>query len=88
MGIKPLKDRVLLKPFKQPERTSGGIFLPESATEKQQQAVVVAIGTDKKNIQVKVGDKVLYEKSGGTEIEIGSEKHLLVKSVDILAIID
>jgi len=87
MGIKPLKDRVLLKPFKQPERTSGGIYLPESATEKQQEAVVVAIGTDKKNIHVKVGDKVLYEKFGGTEIEIGTEKHLLVKSADILAII-
>jgi chaperonin GroES len=95
MGIRPLKDRVLLRPLKQPEKTKSGIFLPESATEKSQQAVVVGVGPGclddngkKIPMDVKVGDKVLYEKFGGTEIDIDGEKHLLVKASEILAITD
>jgi chaperonin GroES len=72
---------------KEPKKTKGGIFIPESATEKPQQAIVVEVGDDKKNITVKKGDRVIYEKFGGTEIEIDGETHLIIKMNEILAVI-
>ena len=87
MKIKPLKDRVLIQPIKEPKKTKGGIYIPESAKEKPLFAKAVEIGDDKKNITVKKGDKVLYEKFGGTEIEVDGETYLLVKMNDILAVV-
>ena len=87
MKIKPLKDRVLIQPIKEPAKTKGGIYIPESAKEKSQEAIVVEVGDDKKNITVKKGDRVIYEKFGGTEIEIDGETHLIIKMNEILAVI-
>ena len=89
MNIKPLYDRVLLKPIVEPEKTKGGIFIPDSAKKKPQQAEVVAVGpgTDKKKVTVKIGDVVLYEKYGGTEIDFDNESYLMIKAEEILAVI-
>jgi len=87
MKVKPLKDRVLIQPVKEPKKTKGGILIPESAKEKPQQAIVVEVGDDKKNITVKKGDRVIYEKFGGTEIDIDGEPHIIIKMNEILAVI-
>ena len=88
MKIKPIGDRVLVKAEEGEEKTAGGIFIPQTAQEKTQTGVVEAIGDDKENIKVSVGQKVMYDKYAGTTIKVdGKEKHLL-KSDDILAIIE
>ncbi|TVR03945.1 MAG: co-chaperone GroES [Spirochaetaceae bacterium] len=85
MKISPLGDRVLLKTEKEEEKTKSGLFIPETAQEKTQTAVVVAIGDDKDVIKVKVGDKVMYDKYAGTIIKIDGVEHLIVKMDDIIA---
>ena len=85
MKISPLGDRVLLKTEKEEEKTKSGLFIPETAQEKTQTAVVVAIGDDKDVIKVKVGDKVMYDKYAGTNIKIDGVEHLIVKMDDIIA---
>ncbi|HDC92350.1 co-chaperone GroES [Candidatus Acetothermia bacterium] len=89
MKIKPLGNRVLVKKIEQEERkTPGGIVLPESVKdEKAIRGEVVAVGTAEK-IEVKEGDKVLVSAYAGTEVRMGEEKYLLVKTTDILAIIE
>lgn len=93
MKIKPLFDRVVLSPIENQNETKGGIFLPASTQEKSQLATVVAVGdgmtTDGKDVgmQVEKGDKVLYGKYAGTEITIDDKKYILIRQVDILAII-
>lgn len=89
MNIKPLADRVLVKPNAAEEKTASGIILPDSAKEKPLKGKVVAIGNGTKDeeIIVKVGDNVLYGKYAGTEIELDSEKYLIMRQSDILAII-
>ena len=94
MKIKPLKDRVLIQPIKEPKKTKGGIYIPESAKEKPLFANVVEVGPggysdDGKKIDMEVtkGDRVIYEKYGGTEIEMDGETYLLVKMDDILAVV-
>lgn len=94
MKIKPLGDRVLLKPLEAKEKTKGGIVLPDTAKEKPQEGKVIAIGRGKLSddgkiqaLEVKAGDKVLYGKYAGTEIKVDDEEHLVVKEEDILAII-
>jgi chaperonin GroES len=93
MKIKPLFDRVVLSPIENQNETKGGIFLPASTQEKSQLAIVVAVGdgmtTDGKDVgmQVEKGDKVLYGKYAGTEITIEDKKYILIRQVDILAII-
>ncbi|MGY4706824.1 co-chaperone GroES [Candidatus Bipolaricaulota sp. J31] len=89
MKIKPLGNRVLIKKLEQEERkTPGGIVLPESVKdEKAIRGEVVAVGTAEK-IEVKEGDKVLVSAYAGTEVRMGEEKYLLVKTTDILAIIE
>jgi len=95
MNIKPLADRVVVEPIEQEEVTAGGIILPETAKEKPQQGKIVAAGpgrTDEKgkrvDMEVKVGDKVLYAKYSGTEIKLDGKKVLILKESDILAIVD
>ena len=94
MKFVPLGDRVVLKQLVAEETTKSGIVLPGQSKEKPQQAEVVAVGPggviDGKEVkmQVKVGDKVVYSKYSGTEIEIEEDKYLIVKQSDILAIIE
>lgn len=93
MKLTPLFDRVVLKQLVAEEMTKSGIVLPGQAKEKPQQAEVIAVGpggvVDGKEItmQVKVGDKVIYSKYSGTEVELDNEKYVIVKQNDILAVI-
>ncbi|MFA5069343.1 MAG: co-chaperone GroES [Candidatus Omnitrophota bacterium] len=91
--IQPLCDRVLVQPLEAEEKTKGGIILPDTAKEKQQEGKVIAVGKGKTEdgklipLEVKVGDKVLYGKYSGTEIKIDGDDMLIVKEEDILAIV-
>lgn len=93
MNIKPLADRIVVEPTEQEEVTAGGIILPETAKEKPQQGKIIAAGpgrTDEKgkrvDMEVKVGDKVLYAKYSGTEIKLDGKKVLILRESDILAV--
>ncbi len=95
LNLKPLGSRVVIEPIDQEEITAGGIVLPETAKEKPQQGIVLAIGPgdrdeDGKRIpmDVSVGDKVLFAKYSGTEIKIDGKKMLIERESDILAIVD
>ena len=94
MKIKPLFDRIVLLPKENQEETKGGIILPTAAQEKSQLATVVAVGQGgeldgkKIEIQVKVGDNVLYAKYSGTEITVEDKKYVVVRQADILAIVE
>lgn len=94
MKLAPLFDKVVLKQLIAEETTKSGIVLPGQAKEKPQQAEVVAVGpggvVDGKEItmQVKTGDKVIYSKYSGTDIELDEEKYVIVKQSDILAVIE
>ncbi|MDL2255865.1 co-chaperone GroES [Parabacteroides sp. OttesenSCG-928-G06] len=89
MNIKPLADRVLVKPAAAEEKTVGGIIIPDSAKEKPLKGVVVAVGNGTKDEEmvVKPSDNVLYGKYAGTEIELEGEQYLIMRQSDILAII-
>jgi chaperonin GroES len=89
MKIKPLADRVLVKPAPAEEKTVGGIIIPDSAKEKPLKGEVIAAGNGTKDeeIVVKTGDSVLYGKYAGTEIEWDGETYLIMRQSDILAII-
>ena len=88
MKVKPLADRVLVKLEKKEAKTAGGIIIPDTAQEKTQQGVVVAIGDDKEVIKVKAGQKVMYDKYAGTQIKINDEEHLILKMADIVAVVE
>ena len=94
MRIRPLFDRVVLKPLESESETKGGILLPTAAQEKSQLALVVAVGSGKNaegkeiGMNVKEGDKVLYGKYTGTEIEIDEQKYVVVRQPDLLAVIE
>ena len=94
MNVKPLADRVLVKPLEAQEEKKGGIIIPDTAKEKPQQGEVIEIGpgrtTDdgkKVNMEVKKGDKVLYGKYSGTEVTIEGVEYLILRESDILAIV-
>ena len=94
VNIKPIGDRVLVQHIEEKEQVRGGIIIPDSAKEKPQEAKVIALGTGKKGedgkivaFEVKVGDKVLISKYGGTEVKIEGEKYTLVREDDILGVI-
>lgn len=90
MNVKPLADRVLVKPVEAEEKTVGGIIIPDSAKEKPLQGNVLAVGSGTKDEQMvlKVGDRVLYGKYAGTELELDGEKFLIMRQNDILAVIE
>ncbi len=95
MKVKPLQDRLLVKRLDTDEKTKGGIIIPETAKEKPQEGRVVAVGNGKvlddgtvKPLDVKVKDKVLFSKYGGTEITIEGDEYLILKEDDILAIVE
>ena len=89
VNVKPLHDRVIVKPAEKAEKTAGGIIIPDTAQEKPQKGEVVAVGNGTKDfpMTVKVGDTILFGKYSGTEIEIEEQKYLLLKETDIFAII-
>jgi chaperonin GroES len=95
LNLKPLGDRLVVKPLEEEEVTPGGIVLPETAKEKPQRGEVLATGPGARDdegnriaMDVSVGDKVLYAKYGGTEIKVDSDKLLILRESDILAILD
>ncbi|MFR9649590.1 MAG: co-chaperone GroES [Rikenellaceae bacterium] len=89
MNVKPLSDRVLVKPNPAEEKTAGGLFIPDTAKEKPLAGKVVAVGpgTHEVTMEVKVDDTVLYGKYAGQEINIEGEDYLIMKQSDILATI-
>ncbi|MDR0411767.1 MAG: co-chaperone GroES [Treponema sp.] len=90
MNVKPLADRVVVKPEKSEAKTSGGIIIPDTAQEKTQIGVVTAIGpgTEKEKIMVSVGQKVMHDKYAGTQVKINGEEYLILKMQDIIATIE
>lgn len=93
MKVRPLGDKVLIKPLEQEEKTPGGIILPDAAREKPQEGIVVAVGEGKlldngerRPMSVKVNDIVIFSKYAGTEIRIGGEDYIIVDEDYILAI--
>ena len=87
MKVIPIADRVLVKTEKTESKTASGIIIPDTAQEKTQVAVVIAVGDDKEKIKVKDGDRIMYDKYSGTNIKIDGEDHLILKADDIIAII-
>jgi len=94
MKIKPLADRIVVKPAAAEEKTASGIIIPDTAKEKPMQGEIVAVGagriSDAGNLvklEVKVGDKVLYGKYSGTEVTIDGDEYLIMRESDIYAII-
>jgi len=94
MKLKPLGDRIVVKVLTQEEKTRGGIVLPDTAKEKPQEGEVKAVGTgrvldngQKLPVEVKVGDRVLYSKYGGTEVKVDGEEFLILSERDVLAIV-
>ncbi|XOS86544.1 MAG: co-chaperone GroES [Candidatus Karelsulcia muelleri] len=87
--IKPLSDRVVIEPSPAETQTSSGIIIPDTAKEKPQEGIVVAVGLGKKNepLTVKKGNKVLYGKYSGTELRLNGKDYLIMRESDILAII-
>jgi chaperonin GroES len=87
--LKPLADRVLVQPAAAEEKTASGIIIPDTAKEKPQRGIVIAVGTGKKDepMTVKVGDTVLYGKYSGTEISVEGKDYMMMKESDIFAIV-
>lgn len=95
MKVKPLGDRILIKPLAAEEKTASGIVLPDTAKEKPQQGEVLAVGSgkllengEKVALEVKVGDKVIYSKYAGNEIKIDGADCMILNERDILAIVE
>lgn len=95
MPIRPLGDRVLVKPLEQAEIKRGGIIIPDTAKEKPQEGEVKAVGSgeimengQRRPMEVKVGDRILYGKYSGTEIKIDDTEYLILRESDILGIVE
>lgn len=94
MNVKPLEDRIIIRPMEAETKTAGGIIIPDAAKEKPQKGEVIAVGPGKTSekgekilMSLKTGDKVLYGKYSGTEISIDGQDYLIVRESDVLAII-
>lgn len=94
MTIRPLQDRILVKRVQEEEKTKGGLFIPETAKEKPIEGEVIAVGNGKvlengsaRPLDVKVGDRILFSKYGGTEVKLDGEEHLIMREDDILGVI-
>ena len=94
LKVKPLNDRVVVKPLEDAEQMRGGLYIPDTAKEKPQQGEIVAVGAGKVTdegkrieMEVKVGDRVLYGKYSGTEVTLENEQYLILREADVLAII-
>jgi chaperonin GroES len=93
-SLKPLEDRIVVKPGEEEETTVSGIVIPDTAKEKPQEGEVIAVGPgrfedgNRVPLDVKVGDKVIYSKYGGTEVKLDGEDHLILSARDVLAIVE
>ena len=95
MKMRPLHDRILVKRVEEETKTKGGIIIPDTAKEKPQEAKVVAVGSGRLTddgkvvaLEVKKGDRVLFGKYSGSEVQIDGEEHLIIREEDILAVIE
>ncbi len=95
MKIRPLQDRIIVKRLEEDQKTKGGIIIPDTAKEKPIEGKVIAVGKGKKTddgkliaLDVKVGDKVLFSKYGGTEVKIDGEEYLIMREDDIVGVIE
>lgn len=93
--FQPTEDRVLIQPLEATERTAGGIILPDTAKEKPQRGKVLAVGPGKSlksgkraEMNLRVGDEVVYGKYSGTEVDLGPETYVVVRESDVLAVVD
>ena len=95
MKFNPLHDRILIKRIEEKETAKGGIIIPDSAKEKQQEGEVIAVGNGRKTedgkvipLDVKAGDRILFGKYSGTEINVDSEEFLILKEEEVMGIIE
>ena len=95
MKIRPLQDRILVKRVAEEEKTKGGIIIPDTAKEKPQEGKVIAVGRGKLNedgklqpLDVKKGDRILFSKYSGTEVQIEGEEHLIIREDDVLGVLE
>jgi len=95
LKLRPLADRLVVEPTEQDEMTASGIYVPETAKEKPQKGTVIAVGPGRRDddgkripMDVKVGDRVLYARYGGSEVKLEDKKYLIIKESDILAILE
>jgi len=95
MKIRPLQDRIIVKRVQEEEKTKGGIIIPDSAKEKPLEGQIIAVGNGKvledgkvRPLDVKAGDRVLFNKYAGTEVKIDGEEHLMLREDDILGVIE
>ena len=95
MKIRPLHDRILVKRIEGEAKSRGGIIIPDTAREKPQEGKVVAVGKGKRNddgdlvpLNVRKGDRILFSRYAGTEIQLEGEEHLIVREDDVLAVIE
>jgi len=94
MQIKPLSDRVVVKPLEETEQMKGGLYIPDTAKEKPQQGEIVAVGPGRMSdenkrieIDLKVGDRVIYGKYSGTEVTVSDQEYLILRESDVLAVV-
>ncbi|MFS8512884.1 MAG: co-chaperone GroES [Planifilum fulgidum] len=92
--MKPLGDRIVLEAIEKEEKTASGIVLPDTAKEKPQEGRVIAVGSgrwengQKIELEVKVGDRVIFSKYAGTEVKVGDKEYLILRESDVLAIVE
>ena len=93
-SLQPLEDRIVVKPSEGEEMTASGLVIPDTAKEKPQEGEVIAVGPgrfedgNRVPLDVKVGDKVIYSKYGGTEVKLGGDEYLILSARDVLAIVN
>jgi chaperonin GroES len=95
MKVRPLYDRILVKRVEEETKTAGGLFIPDTAKEKPQQGVIVAVGHGKllddgslRKLEVKAGDKILFAKYSGSDIKMDGVEHMILREDDILGVIE
>ena len=95
MKIRPLQDRIIVKRVEEEAKSKGGIIIPDTAKEKPQEGKVIAVGNGKvledgkiQPLDIKKGDRVLFSKYGGTEIQIEGEEHLIIREDDVLGVLE
>ena len=94
VSLQPLEDRIVVKPSEGEEMTASGLVIPDTAKEKPQEGEVLAVGPgrfedgNRVPLDVKVGDKVIYSKYGGTEVKYGGEEYLVLSARDLLAVVE
>jgi len=93
-SLKPLEDRIVVKPTEEEEMTASGLVIPDTAKERPQEGEVIAVGPGRYEegnripMDVKVGDKVIYSKYGGTEVKVEGQEYLILSARDVLAVLD